>query len=571
MKAPLHLTLTALAAAVLGACALLPLVADRDAKAPVLAGYGVVDMAMTTSSPAARERFEQGMAQAYAFNEAEAVRVFKAALAQDPDCAMCAWGVAYQLGPNINATERGDLREALRYVDYALSHSGRASERERALIQALALRYAHRSEARNAVVFTTLLTAPACVSGKGGDDDEKPDPLDVAYAERMRELADRYRDDADIVSMYAEAEMIATKGDWWNATTGKPAGRMGEVADRLEAALMQHPDHTGLNHYLIHATDALPAAHRAASSADRMARLAPNSPHLLHMPSHTYVNLGRYADANRVNQQALAADESLAAELGKQGFSVSKDWRGHNSHFLWYAALMEGRGDMALETARASASRSKGDHEIAEITRSRPLVTLLRLERWDAVLHEPMPTGDKGMARLMGRYAQGVALARTGQVDAAEKLLAQVEPDALAMIKSHPSRKYFDIVPRGVAEVALERLKAEVAFAQGKVDDALAHQTKSIAAGKDIDEFEPPLLAAGSRVVLGDMQMKAGRWAEAERSFRADLVNHPRSGWALRGVAQALEAQGRREEARAPREQLNTAWSNADAALVAMK
>ncbi|MFL6695387.1 MAG: hypothetical protein ACJ8GO_20750, partial [Ramlibacter sp.] len=101
-----------------------------------------------------------------------------AALAQDPECALCAWGVAYQLGPNINASERGDLSEAVRYVDYALRHSEHSSERERALMQALALRYAHGSEARN----TAMLTAPVCGKGGGGDEDEKPDPLDVAYA-----------------------------------------------------------------------------------------------------------------------------------------------------------------------------------------------------------------------------------------------------------------------------------------------------------------------------------------------------------------------------------------------------
>jgi predicted Zn-dependent protease len=302
-----------------------------------------------------------------------------------------------------------------------------------------------------------------------------------------------------------------------------------------------------------------------------MARLAPSSPHLLHMPSHTYVNLGRYADASRVNEQALAADEALAAELGRQGFSVSKDWRGHNGHFLWYAALMEGRGDVALATARASASRAKGDHLFAELTRSRPLVTLLRLERWDAVLREPMPTGDKGMASLMGRYAQGVALARTGQVDAAEKLLAQLEPDALAIVKSHPSSKYPDKVPRGVAEVSLARLKAEVALAKGAVDDAITHQAQSLAAGKDIDEFEPPLLAAGSRVVLGGMQLKARRWVEAEQSFRADLVDHPRSGWALRGLMQALDAQGRGKDYAVVTvaQELRSAWPDADPMLLA--
>ena len=217
------------------------------------------------------------MAQAYAFNEFEAVRAFKAALAQDPDCAMCAWGVAYQLGPNINATDRGDLTEALRYVDYAKRHAENSSARDRALIDALALRYGHSSEARNAAV----LAAPVCSTGGTG---EKADPLDIAYANRMRELADRFADDPDVLSIYAEAEMIATRDDWWDSKTAQPGGRMGEVASRLEVALRQQPDHVGLNHYMIHAVDSLPVASRAEAAADRLGRLAPSSPHLLHMP-----------------------------------------------------------------------------------------------------------------------------------------------------------------------------------------------------------------------------------------------------------------------------------------------
>ena len=130
----------------------------------------------------------------------------------------------------------------------------------------------------------------------------------------------------------------------------------------LEAGLVLHPEHVGLNHYMIHTVDAVPVARRAEAAADRLGALAPKSPHLLHMPSHTYAHLGRYADATRVNQAAVAADEAMDAEMKRQKFSVSKDWRGHNLHFQWYGALMEGRGDLALSTARTAAGRAKGDN-----------------------------------------------------------------------------------------------------------------------------------------------------------------------------------------------------------------
>ena len=546
----------------LAACALGPLQVDRSARAPDLAGFGHSAMQITSASADARRWFAQGMAQAYAFNEDEAVRAFKAGLAQDPACAMCAWGVAYQLGPNINNTTRGDLSEALRYVDLAKRNAENLPPRDRALIEALALRYAHASESRN----TAVLTAPVCSTGGGS---EVADPLDVAYAERMRGLADRFPDDADVLSVYAEAEMIATRDDhWWEPLTGKPAGRIGELTQRLEAALTQHPEHVGLNHYLIHAVDALPVAARAEAAADRLGRLAPASPHLLHMPAHTYLQLGRYADASRVNEQALAADDAQDAELGRQGFSITKDWRNHDGQFLWYAALMEGRGELALQTARASAQRARGDSAFAEFVRSRPLLTLLRLERWDDTLREPIATGKKGVATLLGAYAHGVALARSGQPQRAAEALARLEPAAVALIAAHASNDYRDKMMRGIAETTQARLRAEVASSEGRTDAALAEQARALAFGKDLDATEPPMLAAENRLALGDMQLKASRWAEAEQSFRADLAQHPKSGWALRGLTRALGAQGRDAEAQALRAELARGWLTADASLV---
>ncbi|MES2152372.1 MAG: hypothetical protein V4508_21545 [Pseudomonadota bacterium] len=550
----------ALALFAVGACSLLPFRPDSKATAPLLDGFGATSMAPSQINAAARPLFAQGMAQVYAFNGREAIRAFKAALAQDPDCALCAWGVASQLGPNINDTKRGELGEAVQYVDYALRHSGAASERDRALIAALALRYGHASVARE----IAPLAGEICTAPGGG---ERADPLDIAYAERMRELADRFPDDPDVLSMYAEAEMVATRVDWWDRESGKPAGRIGELAARIETGLASHPEHVGLNHYMIHSVDAVQVAGRAVAAADRLGKLAPKSPHLLHMPAHTYAQVGRYADATRVNQLAVAADEAMAIELKKQNFSISKDWRGHNRHFQWYGALMEGRSALALETARAAAAHSKGDHEYSEYIRSLPMLTLLHLQRWDALLKEPMPSGGKGIAAALGEMARGIAMARTGDSAGARAALARLEPGASALASQHTGVDFMDKMIRSLAASAQLQLSAELALAEKRTDEALAQQALAVTAAYAADASEPPMLAGGPRQRLGAMQMQARRFAAAEQSYRADLSVHPGSGWALRGLGAALRAQDKQLEAQSAQRDLERSWALADAAL----
>ncbi|MGH8854314.1 MAG: hypothetical protein ACREWI_08550, partial [Telluria sp.] len=360
-----------LALVLVGACTVTPpALVERKAGAPSLDGYGSASFEPSGVGAGARRLFAQGMQQAYAFNRPEAIRAFKAALAQDPACAMCAWAVAWQMGPNINNPKRGDLTQAAQHVDHALRHAAGLSARDRALVDALALRYGHAS-ARGAA----LAAAEVCRTPGANARSEPADPLDIAYAARLRELVARYPHDPDLLTLYAEAELVATDEEWWAEGSGKPSGRIGQVADLIEAALARRPEHVGLNHYMIHAVDAVPVAARAVPAADRLGRLAPKSPHLLHMPSHTYAHVGRYADATRVNQLAVAADADLAADLARQGFEGVFDWRGHNTHFQWYGALMEGRAGLALETARAAAARAKGAHAYAEYTRSLPLLT----------------------------------------------------------------------------------------------------------------------------------------------------------------------------------------------------
>jgi tetratricopeptide (TPR) repeat protein len=564
VTAPRGRTLGAVTLAVVTACAIAPLQPDLAARAPVLDGFGAIDVPLTTSSSTARRLFQQGLLQAYAFNEKEAARQFKAALAADPACAMCAWGVAWQLGPNINAPERGDLREARQYIVHAQRHAEAGTVRERSLIDAMALRYGVAERASAAASGPTQ--GDVCRGARGGA--AKADPLDVAYAERLHALLLASPDDNDILTLWSEAAMIATKDDWWDEASGKPAPRIGEMVDRLEHALLRSPNHTGLNHYLIHAADSSAGASRAVAAADRMAALAPSSPHLVHMPSHIYARVGRYDEAAQVNERALDADAALDEVQKTQGFSISKDWRGHNTHFLWYAALMQGRGDAALAAARTLAERAKGrDHAFPEYMRSLPLLTLLRLERWDALLAEPMPVGERGMAQALGAQAQGSALARLGRVADAKQHLVNAEAAVKKVHAAQAGSDDFDVLLRDVASAAAARLRAEIALAEKRGDEALAEQARAVAAAKRADDAEPPMLAAGAALSLADMQLALGRAADAEATYRSELKARPDSGWALQGLARALAAQGKSAEAASAKERAERAWALADALL----
>ncbi|TFW03188.1 hypothetical protein E4K72_13015 [Oxalobacteraceae bacterium OM1] len=525
-------------------------------------GHGATTLVPSQANDPARHLFAQGIAQAYAFNEAEAVRDFKAALARDPGCGMCAWGVALQMGPNINRTQRGDVSEARTYVDYALAHSEGASARDLALIQSLALRYG-QSAAR------AIAPPPGAICRTGST--EPADPLDLAYADYMQQLALRFPDDPDVLTLYAEAEMIVTKGDWWDLDTGTPAGRIGELARMLEAGLARHPDHVGLNHYLIHAVTVPAQGKRGERAAERLANLAPKSPHLLHMPSHIYAVLGRYADATRVNQSALAAEEALVVDLKKQGFELAKDWRPHNAEFLVYAALMEGRGDAAMEAARKLATLVRGDHEYGEFVRSVPMLTLLNLQRWDALLAEPLPKGEKGMAIVLGEMARGIAMARLGQLENARAAYAKLNVNAEALLVKHQGNVGPAKIVQSLVNGARAQLGAEIAFASQRIGEAIALQKGAVEMSLYLEKMEPPMLANGPRQRLAAMQIRANRYADAEVTLHDELVYHPRNGWAYKGLATVLKKQGRTTDSETARADMMASWPRADKAVLAAK
>lgn len=553
----------AAAAVLLAACATVAFEPDRSVRAPVLEGFGVREVAVSTSVPQARQLFAQGLALGWAFNHREAVRSFKAALAADPACAMCAWGVAWQLGPNINGTSRHGLKAAQPFLELALRHAAAATPRERELIAALALRYDHASQSRE----TAPLTAGVCSKPAPGS--VRAHPLELAYAQRLEALAAAHPDDPDIAALWVEAVMVARPDLSWPAqANAAPAPELQAVASGLERALARHPEHTGLNHYMVHLMDQPSVALRALPAAERLARLAPDAPHLVHMPSHTYAHLGRYTEAVRANVLALQAEQRYRERAQAQGFKPEDNWVYHNQHFLWFAALMLGQGDMALSAARGNVrSFGEGDDPYLEYVRSLPIFTLARLERWEEVLQEPAPTG-KAVAPAMHHGARGLALARLGRLAEAKTELASLQ-EASGRLRGNrigPGSGGQDMA-RGAVEVSLARLQAEIAAAEGRWEEAEAHQRRAIQAAAPFDRAEPAMYGAGMRVALGELLLRAGKPKEAAAVFQEELTERRQSGWALRGQMQVALAQGEAQEAARHAREFDRVWATADSRL----
>jgi tetratricopeptide (TPR) repeat protein len=549
----------AAAGALLGACASLDDEPPARSIAP-MSGLGESVLAVTARDEQARAWFAQGLLLTYAFEHAEAARVFRAALARDPWCAMCAWGVAYALGPNINNPDRGPLREIRRHVERARQVAAGATPLERALIDAMAVRYGQGAsreqqayEARGSAMCSTRTV------------ERKVDPQELAYAAAMADVVQRFPDDPDVVTLYADAVMSTMPWQWWDAKTGAPNGAVGDVIERLAAITKRHPRHTGALHFHVHVAEHSPAPQGAEGSADTLGEVAPAAPHLVHMGSHIYKNVGRFADGSRANQQALEVQKRFDAALQAQGVQRGGRWDAHHLHFLWYAALMEGRTALSMQTAREFARRWGGAGDgFGEYARLLPLATLVRLQQWDAVLAEPAPPAGLGLLEGFAAHARGLALLHTGQRAAAKDALA-----TLQRLRAQPTlqraRLHGEPVPEKLLALAEGLLAGALARAEGRHDEAVALLRP--AADLD-DEFgnDPPWVGGGARLALAAALAEAGKPDEAAKEVAESLRLNGPSAWSHQAQALLAERRGARDEGRRHAELARAAWKNAEGA-----
>lgn len=512
---------------------------------PLYANLGRLHHAITTKVPRAQQYFDQGMILAYGFNHEEAINSFRHAARLDPDCAMCYWGVAFALGPNINLPmDTSAVRPAWEAIQAALQRAPRASETDRAYIAALARRYS-----------TALGTDRA--------------RLDSSYATAARELAATYPDDADAQTLFADALMNLAPWNYWE--NGKPRPGTETVVSTLERGLATHTDHMGLCHFYIHAVEASFQPERAVRCAEGLARQAPGAGHLVHMPAHIYMRVGRYADAVETNEHASHTDESFFSERHPAGFYVI--YWAHNLHFLWSAAQMEGRSAVAIQAARDLVTKAFPPEMAAQIPPLEYLsptvyLALVRFGRWQEILREPAPPPALQYARGIWHFAHGRALTATGQrgvatadLDSLKGILARTPADQMQGFQ-----KATDLL-----SVAVHALSGELSAQQGDVAAATQHLGEAIRVEDRLAYDEPPPWFLPVRHSLGAVLLAAKRPAEAEQVYRDDLQRNPENGWSLFGLAQALRAQGKATEAAAVDARFQKAWGRADVRLTASR
>ncbi len=549
----------AVSAALLMACATIDEVPPAPSITP-MTGLGSASFKVTARDEQARAWFAQGLQLTYAFEHREAARVFRAALARDPTCAMCAWGVAYALGPNINNADRGPERDIRRHIARAQQAAAGASPLERALIGAMAVRYGS-AEAREQKAYEAMGSA-MCSTRKA---DRKVDPQEFAYAAAMADVLRRFPDDPDVVTLYADAVMSTMPWEWWDPRTGQPNGAVGDVIARLSAVTRQHPQHTGALHFYVHVAEHSPEPRQAERAADTLGGVAPESPHLVHMGSHIYKNIGRFADGSRANEEALEVQKRFDAVLKAQGVQRGGRWDAHHLHFLWYAALMEGRTDRSLRAAHEFARRfgDQGDGS-GEYAQMLPLATLVRLQRWDDVLAEPVRAQGLGLVEGFGAFARGMAYAHTGRMGPAKTELAGVER-VQALPTLQRARIYGDELPVRMMALAHDLLAGAIARAEGRHDAAVALLRKAA----DIDDelgTDPPLFGGGARLALAGALLQAGKTDEAAREIAESVRLNGPSAWSHQGLAQLAEARGAREESLRHADLARAAWKSAEQA-----
>ena len=499
----------------------------------------------TTRSAEAQRYFDQGMRLLWAFNHDESTRSFAKAASLDPDCALCWWGVALTVGPNYNMPAMAETRAKIAWaaLQRAEKSAAKATQVEQALIAALAKRY----------------TGPEPLN-PGNEA-----PALTGYADAMKDVAARFPEDADVATLTAEAQMTTNAWKLWH-DDGTPAPGTEEIVARLEKVLAKHPEHPGANHYYIHAVEASPHPEKGVTSAERLRGMMPAAGHLEHMPAHIFQRVGRYEDAAEANRKGAAADFAYYTKTTPPDYYAM--YTAHNEAFLAFSAAMAGEKKEALTAGRRLrtvvpdamlTSEPGSDWGVAALDDA-----LVRFGAWDEILAETAPDVKFTGLTATYLYASSLALTAKGRLDEARARLAAL--DALTV----PADQHAGFNP--AAEIlAIERLiaHARLAMAAGKQDEAIATLKQAVDREDRLSYDEPADWFFPTRHLLGAALLDAGKPTEAEAVYRADLKRNPANGWALFGLAQALERQKRDKEAAEVRKNFAAAWAHADVTLTA--
>lgn len=508
---------------------------------PLFENLGNLHFPVTVKDARTQAFFNQGVKLSYAFNHAEGHRSFMEAARLDPNAAMTYWGQAFALGPNINdplpdEDRKNKINEAM---VKARKLAPKATAKEHAMIEALSARYSED------------LTKDVA-------------ELNMAYMIAMEKVVEKYPEDANIQILYAASVMNTVPWNYWDKD-GNPSPNIKEAKAALELAMKLEPKNPGGHHYYIHMVE-LPYPDLGVPSADQLASLMPGAGHIVHMPSHIYIRVGRYLDAVKVNQTAILADEDYIAQCFSQGL-YPLAYYPHNIHFLWSSASLLGDSDIAIDAAKKTAEKVPTG-ELATLTflqdfASTPLLAYTRFGKWNEILTIPAPSANIKHLNLMRHYARGIAFIRKGNMKEAEE-----ELDAIAALKKDPELETLIATANNtsdrIANIAYEVVAGELAALKGDVANAIEHLENAVVFEDSLTYTEPAAWHIPTRQNLGAILMKAEKFIDAERIYKEDLDILRQNGWSLIGLQNSLKAQGKIQEAEAIKLEFEKAWEHAD-------
>jgi tetratricopeptide (TPR) repeat protein len=507
-----------------------------------LTAVGRQHHAIHTNNQAAQQYFDQGITLIYGFNHEEAARAFEQAAKLDPASPMPLWGVALAVGPNYNA-DVDPQREKIAFTTIlkAQKLADHAPQIEKDYVATLVLRY----------------------SGN-----EKPDYQRLArdYAAGMKALAEKYPDDLDAATMYAESLMDLNPWRLWSPG-GQPGENTEEIIRVLESVLARDPDHAGANHYYIHAVEASSSPQRALPSAKRLEAMVPQAGHLVHMPAHVYIRTGDLDAAVRSNVLAVKADQKYALEAQQTGSIYDLMYHSHNEHFIAMAASMAGRYAQARAAADGLAKRIEPHAQamfMLDPFIATPIWVDARFNKWDAILARPEPARFMPVTHLFWVYSRALAFTARGNTEKAHAERDAFEKEASAAPGDAP---FGQNKTKDVLALALHVVDARIAGARGNAAEAIDHWRKAAELQDALIYDEPADWYYPVRESLGAALISSGDAKAAEQAFRDDLQRNPRNPRSLFGLLSALRAQQREEDAAWVEREFDKAWSTADTKL----
>jgi tetratricopeptide (TPR) repeat protein len=512
--------------------------AFAETEPPLWPGLGSITYKITTGNERAQAYFDQGVRLAYAFNHGEAQRAFRMAQKLDPDCAMCFWGEALVLGPNINLPMQEDaVAPAYAAAQKAKALAGKASPREQALIGALAARYDSDPKAARA-------------------------PFDAAYAAEMAKAATQFSDDDEIATLYAEAVMDLSPWNYWKPGGREPNPQSSPIVPTLERVLARNPGHPGAIHFYIHAVEASDRPKRAEPYADRLRGAIPGAGHLVHMPSHIYYRVGRYLDALEDNKAAVEIDEKYLADTNAPMGVYRLGYYPHNVHFVMASAQMAGDGQTVIAAAEKLRELIPDEVArgiaIAQPVKAAPYFAHAQFSTPETILALPDPGDAAPYVKAMWLYMRGVALA--ARRDFASAAAAANAIGTLERTADFKLLKDSNVPAQEVLRIARTLILARMAQAKGDYRTAVVRFERAAALQDALPYTEPPYWYYPIRQSLAAALLQAGRYAEAERQFQRALSRAPSNGWSYYGLAELHKSRGNTIAARKAEADLARIW-----------